>query len=84
MEAHIESLFADFDSEGCLKEAERVFVLSPELLSHPSAHKSWELEQERNLAYVAVTRGKYDVAKGAVGTLIFVGPLLSIYSKDSD
>lgn len=39
-------------------EADRVFIVRPELLPHPSAKAEWERVQEINLAYVAVTRAK--------------------------
>ncbi len=37
-------------------EAERVFIIGPDLLPHPMAKKDWEKEQERNIEYVAITR----------------------------
>lgn len=37
-------------------EAERVFILRPDLLPHPRAEKDWQVAQERNLCYVAITR----------------------------
>ncbi len=37
-------------------EAARVVLLGPELLPHPKAELPWELEQERNLKFVAFTR----------------------------
>ena len=37
-------------------EADRVMVLRPDLLPLPYAQQPWELRQEMNLAYVAVTR----------------------------
>jgi superfamily I DNA/RNA helicase len=37
-------------------EADRVWILHPELLPHPMARKPWAREQERNLEYVAITR----------------------------
>ncbi|HEY9762382.1 MAG TPA: ATP-dependent helicase [Trichocoleus sp.] len=39
-------------------EADRVILLYPNLLPHPSAKKPWEKEQEMNLKYVALTRAK--------------------------
>lgn len=42
-------------------EAERVWILNPDLLPHPSAEQDWEIEQERNLHYVAVTRAKREL-----------------------
>jgi superfamily I DNA/RNA helicase len=40
------------------READNVFILRPDLMPHPMAREKWELEQERNLRYVAVTRTK--------------------------
>lgn len=37
-------------------EAREVGIVKPELLPHPKCEADWELEQESNLAYVAVTR----------------------------
>lgn len=45
-------------------EAKRVFILRPELLENPRAKTEWQLEQERNLNYVAVTR--------ALSELVFI------------
>jgi superfamily I DNA/RNA helicase len=39
-------------------EAGRVFLLRPELLPHPKAKTPVQVEQERNLMYVALTRAK--------------------------
>lgn len=39
-------------------EADNVSILSPELIPLPYAKTQWERDQERNLAYVAVTRAK--------------------------
>lgn len=46
-------------------EAETVWILEPHLLPGPWAKHDWDKQQERNIAYVAVTRSKRD--------LIFVG-----------
>lgn len=95
LKARIESLFADFESDGRPKEAvilgtvhrtkgleaERVFVLKPELIPHPAARQEWERVQEMNLAYVAATRTKYDAATGIVGTLVFCGMVPDAYCK---
>jgi len=37
-------------------EADNVFILCPDLMPHPAAKLEWELEQELNLKYVAITR----------------------------
>lgn len=42
-------------------EADRVFILRPDLLPHPMAKKSWERTQERNLEYVCYTRSKREL-----------------------
>lgn len=39
-------------------EADTVWILEPEKMPHPMATKGWELVQEFNIAYVAVTRAK--------------------------
>jgi len=89
----IESLFADFEADGQPRntvilgtvhrtkglESERIFVLAPELMPHPMARQAWEMGQERNLAYVAVTRAKY--TKDQPGMLVFCGLIPSIYGK---
>lgn len=42
-------------------ENDRVFILHPELMPHPRALRGWEIEQERNLRYVALTRAKSEL-----------------------
>ena len=42
-------------------EANRVFHLRPDLVPHPRAEKDWEIEQEGNLQFVALTRAKEDL-----------------------
>lgn len=39
-------------------ESDRVFLYRPDLLPFPKATKAWELQQERNLEYIACTRAK--------------------------
>lgn len=84
----IHKIFADFEDDGAPKqavilgtvhrtkglEANRVFVLAPELIPHPMATQPWEIEQEANLAYVVCTRSKDE--------LIFVGPIPPIYGTE--
>jgi DNA helicase II / ATP-dependent DNA helicase PcrA len=60
-------------------EAFRIFILAPELIPHPAARRQWEIEQEKNLAWVAATRAKYDNSKNEPGTLIFIGSIPRIY-----
>jgi superfamily I DNA/RNA helicase len=62
-------------------EAERVFILAPELIPHPATRQAWEMEQETNIAWVAATRAKFNRATGAPGTLIFCGAIPDIYLK---
>jgi DNA helicase-2/ATP-dependent DNA helicase PcrA len=40
-------------------EADTVFILKPEWLPFPFAKLDWELEQEQNIRYVALTRSKH-------------------------
>jgi superfamily I DNA/RNA helicase len=62
----IENLFSDdrnavtFSSIHRAKglEAERIFILRPDLMPHPKAKRDWELQQEINCQYVAFTRTK--------------------------
>jgi DNA helicase II / ATP-dependent DNA helicase PcrA len=42
-------------------EADRVWILHPELVPHPCARQAWEKAQEANLAYMAVTRSKNEL-----------------------
>jgi len=48
-------------------EAERVFILRPDLLPHPMAKQAWEKLQEENIKYVAMTR--------SLNVLAFVGEI---------
>ena len=65
----IESMFTDEENGICLStvhkakglEAERVFILRPELMPHPCAKTPWAIEQENNIKYVAITRAKLDL-----------------------
>jgi DNA helicase-2/ATP-dependent DNA helicase PcrA len=69
IEATIKRIFQDSDtgivfctihrSKGL--EAERIFCLKPELLPHPAAKLEWELVQEANLKYVAITRSQKEL-----------------------
>lgn len=78
LEDRVEMIFSDdavgvvFSSVHRAKglEANRVFILHPELLPHPMAKKEWEMVQERNIQYVAYTRVLSD--KNGSGELVFV------------
>ena len=84
---NLEALFKDDDESNAVVlgtihrtkglEANRVFVLAPELLPHPMARKQWEREQERNCCWIAATRAKFD--RDHPGTLIFCGPVPAIF-----
>ena len=63
----INVIFSDDAADGvCLStvhkakglEAENVFILCPSLMPSKHATKEWEIKQEENLRYVAVTRAK--------------------------
>lgn len=64
LEDKIEMIFSDnvagvvFSSVHKAKglEAEKVYILEPSLMPHKMAKKDWELQQERNIQYVAYTR----------------------------
>lgn len=95
--SNIEKIFSDFDDAGKPKhavvlgtvhrtkglEAHNVTVIDPKNFPHCMAKKSWERQQENNLAYVAATRAKFRLSKdGSVeepGRLTFVGACPSIY-----
>jgi len=62
---NINNLFRDKPGTGVLLssvhrakglEADRVFILQPELMPHPMAKTTWAIGQEYNLKYVAITR----------------------------
>ena len=42
-------------------EADRIFVLNPELMPFPKAKQQWEIQQEQNLLYVCWTRSKSEL-----------------------
>ena len=92
----IDKLFSDFEADGTPKnavvfgtvhrtkglEAHRVYVLQPNLIPHPMAKRENDREGERNLAYVAVTRAKYDGEHP--GELVWVGGESSLFSHPTD
>lgn len=67
----IETIFADEEQGGVIMlstihkakglEADRVFLLNKDLIPSRGAKKAWEIEQEKNLLYVAVTRSKSEL-----------------------
>lgn len=68
VETTIETLFSDKKQVDCVRlssihrakgmEATNVYIIRPDLLPHPLAQSDWQVEQEMNLKYVAVTRAK--------------------------
>ncbi len=68
LKAKIENLFSDTDSKNAVilssvhrakgLEADTVYIAKPELMPHPMAALPWQIEQEYNLKYVALTRSK--------------------------
>lgn len=73
VEHTIKSLFKDprYTDENAVKfasihkskglEAERVWILNPHLLPHPRASRDWEIQQENNAKYVALTRSQSEL-----------------------
>jgi hypothetical protein len=97
---NVNEIFSDFDDEGKPKdavvlgtvhrtkglEAHNVYMIDPENFPHQMASKSWEVQQERNLAYVGVTRAKFQLdSNGNVvqpGRLIFFGSCPAIFKAE--
>lgn len=62
------TLFSDNKVTNCIRlssihrakglEATNVYIIRPDLLPHPMAKTDWQVEQEMNLKYVAITRAK--------------------------
>lgn len=69
LESSIAGLFSDDRASVWLStvhkakglEADRVFILQPELMPHPMARKDWEKEAEANIKFVALTRAKREL-----------------------
>ena len=90
----IDELFADLSEGGTPKdkvvlssvhrakglEAPRVYILRPELMPHKMAKTPDEVQQERNIAYVAATRVKFERGNSHTGRLIFVGNVSPAFS----
>ncbi|MEM4359837.1 MAG: ATP-dependent helicase [Candidatus Bilamarchaeaceae archaeon] len=66
----IEAIFSDANTAGVTLssvhrakglEADRVFIVRPDLLPFPKAKEGWQFEQEMNLKYVAITRAKKEL-----------------------
>lgn len=63
---YIEGLFSDDKAEITFSsihkakglEADNVFILEPQLMPSPYAEQDWEIIQEQNIEYVAITRAK--------------------------
>jgi superfamily I DNA/RNA helicase len=93
LKTFISKVFADFDDDGKPQkavvlgtvhrtkglEAERIFILRPDLLPHPMAKRAWMLQEEKHIAYVAVTRSVYHDENP--GELIFVGPQPKLFCE---
>lgn len=90
----IDEIFGEFDAEGKPKDAvvlgtvhrtkglesNRVFVLRGELIPHPMAKEEEDVAQELNIAYIAVTRAKFDLAAGKAGELFWAGPVPKLFT----
>jgi DNA helicase-2/ATP-dependent DNA helicase PcrA len=69
LEDKIETIFSDaaegvtFSSVHRAKgaEADRVWILRPDLMPHPRVSAAWEMQQEYNIQYVALTRAKREL-----------------------
>lgn len=70
LEARISQVFSDDAGEGVIfstvhkakgLEADRVYILKPELLPFPKAKEEWQKQQELHLCYVAYTRAKSEL-----------------------
>lgn len=50
-------------------EADRVWIIRPDLMPHPKATQAWQLVEEKNLQYVAATRAKSElyIVQGEIG-----------------
>lgn len=65
----IKTIFTDEIEGICLStvhkvkglEANRVFIIRPDLLPMTNVRKPWEIQQEKNLTYVAYTRAKLEL-----------------------
>lgn len=69
VKARIESVFSD-EAEGVVfssvhrakgLEAESVYLLHPELIPHPMCKQPWEIAQEQNILFVALSRSKHSL-----------------------
>jgi len=75
LKSKTESIFSDGRSEVVGStvhrakglEADNVVILHPELMPHPMAKKAWEIQQEMNCIYVAITRAKKRLVYAAAG-----------------
>lgn len=70
LEQRIDTMFNDDEVKGVILssvhrskglEANRVWILCPKLIPHPMSEQDWEIDQEFNLAYVAITRAKCEL-----------------------
>jgi superfamily I DNA/RNA helicase len=65
----ITQIFSDEKNGICLSsvhkakglEADRVFIIEPKTMPAPWVKKEWEMEQEDNIHYVAITRARQEL-----------------------
>jgi DNA helicase II / ATP-dependent DNA helicase PcrA len=96
VENRIKNIFSDFEPDGSPKnavvhatvhkakglEARNVFILNPDQMPFPMAKQPHEIQQEFNIIYVAVTRGKYEPKDpNYPGRLIFAKGLPSVFAS---
>jgi hypothetical protein len=69
LKAKISMIFSDDNGDGIIlstihkakgSEANRVFIARPDLMPLPCS-RGWQMAQEKNLAYVAITRAKHEL-----------------------
>lgn len=70
LRSNINKIFDDVQRQGIIlssvhrakgDEANRVYILNPELMPHPLAKADWQQAQEQNIKYVALTRAKEEL-----------------------
>ena len=91
--AKIDAMFSDFDNPGVMfstvhrakgLEANRIFILYPHLMPFHKAKQDWQIRQEMNLKYVALTRAKEEMIFVHEGSKKSTSDNLFNFEEDSD